>query len=109
MPRRKKLLPVFRSSWQSLSPAALLSLAICLPAAAQTAPAADDARAADRTAVRGTVENFVKSFAARDAKALAALWTSDGEFQNVQGVTVQGREALEKAFALAFARTSELK
>jgi uncharacterized protein (TIGR02246 family) len=77
--------------------------------AAQHAPVTPAARGADRAAVRAAVEAFVKAFEARDPKALAALWTDEGEYKNERGLTVQGREALEKGFAAFFARTPEIK
>ncbi len=70
---------------------------------------AQDARAKDRAAVRAAIDAFVNSFAMRDAKALAALWTAEGEFENSQGVTVHGREGLEKAFTAAFSKTPEIQ
>jgi uncharacterized protein (TIGR02246 family) len=54
------------------------------------------------------MESFVKAFRSRDPKALAAHWTAGGEFRNVEGLTVQGRDALEKAFATFFAKTPEV-
>jgi uncharacterized protein (TIGR02246 family) len=54
------------------------------------------------------MQSFVKAFQSRDPKALAAHWTSGGEFRNVEGVTVQGRDALEKGFTAFFAKTPEV-
>lgn len=80
------------------------------PAATQpAAPAAADARDADRAAVREAFAGFVKAFESRDAKALAGHWTTEGEYENAEGVTVRGREALEKGFAAFFDRTPEVK
>lgn len=70
--------------------------------------AAPDARAEDRAAIRKAIDSFAKVFAARDAKALAAHFTAEGEFQNVQGVKLRGREALERAFAEFFSKTPEV-
>jgi uncharacterized protein (TIGR02246 family) len=70
--------------------------------------AASEARAADRAAIREVIGSFAKAFEARDAKALAAHWTAEGEYRNAQGLTVQGREALEKGFANFFAKTPEV-
>lgn len=77
-------------------------------AAPKQAPVAD-ARAADRAAVRKALDSFAKTFAARDAKTLAAHFTAEGEFQNVQGTTLRGRETMERAFAEFFAKTPEVK
>lgn len=72
----------------------------------QAAPA--DARGDDRAAVAAAMQSFAQSFQSRDAKALAAHWTAEGEFQNVAGETFEGRESLEEAFARFFARTPEV-
>jgi uncharacterized protein (TIGR02246 family) len=76
---------------------------------AQPQPAPPDARIEDRAAIRAALESFVKAFESRDPKALAAHWTAEGEYQNVGGATVRGREALEKGFAAFFAKTPEVK
>src|SRR6266436_1469447 len=74
------------------------------------APAAvADARNEDRAAIRAALGSFVKAFESRDAKALAAHWTAEGEYQSEAGVNVQGRGALEKAFDAFFAKTPEVK
>lgn len=71
------------------------------------AASADD-RAGDRAAIRAAMDSFVKTFASRDAKALAAHWTAGGEFENVEGRTMQGRATLETAFTRFFAETPEV-
>jgi uncharacterized protein (TIGR02246 family) len=71
-------------------------------------PAGPEARTADREAIRDVIGSLAKSFEARDAKALAAHWTAEGEYRNAQGVAVQGREALEQAFGKFFAKTPEV-
>lgn len=68
-----------------------------------------DARAADRKGVAAAMSAFVQAFKARDAKALAAQWTAEGEYENEAGVTVRGRAELEKVFAEFFANTPELE
>lgn len=68
-----------------------------------------EARSADRAAVRSALDALVKSFEARDARLLAASWTAEGEYKNEAGVTVRGREGLEKAFGEFFAKTPEVK
>lgn len=72
-------------------------------------PAASTARSEDRAGIRSTMDSFVKAFESGDAKALAALWTADGEYHNEQGTTVGGQAALEKGFAEFFAKTPEVK
>lgn len=78
------------------------------PAAAKGGAAADD-RTEDRAAVRAAMAAFVKAFESRDAKAMAAIWTAGGEFTNVDGVTVRGRETLEKAFEKVLAGSPEIR
>jgi uncharacterized protein (TIGR02246 family) len=68
-----------------------------------------DPRNDDRAAIRAFLDLFVKAFESRDAKALAAQWTTDGEYSRDDGVAIQGREAIEKAFADFFAKTPEVK
>jgi len=76
---------------------------------AQPQPAPSQARNEDRVAIRAASQSFVKTFESRDAKALAEHWTADGEYQNNAGMTVRGRESLEKGFAGFFAKTPEVK
>ena len=76
---------------------------------AQRQSTPSDARTEDRAAIRAAIDSFAKTFEARDAKSLAAHWTAEGEFQNVQGAQFRGREALEHAFADFFSRTPEVK
>src|SRR5262249_22815813 len=54
-------------------------------------------------------DSFVKAFESRDAKALAAHWTSGGEYDPLEGARVHGREALVKGFTAFFARNPEPK
>jgi len=77
-------------------------------AASKPQPAAD-ARAEDRAAIKALMASFAQAFEAADAKALAAHWTSEGEYQNDAGVRVDGRDALEKAFARLFATMPDAK
>src|SRR5258708_6933465 len=60
--------------------------------------AAANARNDDRAAIRTSLESFVKAFEARDAKALAAHWTAEGEYRSEGGVSLHGRTAIEEAF-----------
>jgi uncharacterized protein (TIGR02246 family) len=77
------------------------------PSQTQSAPA--DERNEDRAAIRSTLDSVVKAFESRDAKALAAHWTSGGEYHPVEGARVQGREALANGFTTFFARNPEPK
>lgn len=77
--------------------------------AAKPADAKADPRAADRAGITAMLQSFVKSFESRDPESFAAHWTAEGEFENDQGTTVQGRAALVKAFTAFFAKTPELQ
>lgn len=79
-----------------------------LPAARGQTPASET-RGEDRAAVRAALQAFEKAFESRDAKALAAHWTDEGEFENVAGVTLHGREAIEQGFARLFERTTSVR
>ena len=48
---------------------------------------------------------YEKAFNAGDAKAIGALWKSDGEFIDPMGDKIVGREAIEKLFQDFFSRT----
>jgi uncharacterized protein (TIGR02246 family) len=56
----------------------------------------------DVAAVRKTAEAFAQAFNKGDARAVAALWTKEGEYVGAGGEPVRGREALEKAYAEFF-------
>jgi uncharacterized protein (TIGR02246 family) len=67
-------------------------------------------RAADRLesspeldAIRAGSQAFVAAFNKADAKAVAALWTEDGQYSDDTGRVLSGREAICKAYAEFFA------
>ena len=54
--------------------------------------------------VRASVEKYVAAFNSQDAKALADLWSEDGEYiDRASGQRIKGREALEQTFTATFA------
>jgi uncharacterized protein (TIGR02246 family) len=63
-------------------------------------PASD--HSTDEAAIRANIEKFVKAYNAGDAKAVAALFTPDGEVHDKAGNEAEGREAIEKTFAKIF-------
>src|SRR5262245_45302813 len=71
-------------------------------------PAAAEGRNEDPAAIRVTLESFADACESRDAKALAADWTVEGEYNYESGATVQGRAAIEKAFTDFFMKTPEV-
>src|SRR5262249_21479194 len=54
-------------------------------------------------------EAFVEAFQMGDAKALAAFWTPQGDYTDLTGHRLKGREAIEKAFRRFFADNKNLK
>jgi uncharacterized protein (TIGR02246 family) len=80
------------------------------PKAADKDPAKPaDKRADDRDAVRQASAEFTKAIEKGDAKALAALWTEEGEYTAADGTHIRGREAIEAAYAKFFAKNPNLK
>jgi uncharacterized protein (TIGR02246 family) len=74
-----------------------------LPSQAAAPPTATAAaNDADRDAIVKTVRLFADAFNKGDAKAVAALWTENGESRDASGRTFLGRAAIEKAYAEAF-------
>jgi uncharacterized protein (TIGR02246 family) len=57
------------------------------------------ARAEDERAIRETIDGFAAAFQRRDPKAIAGLFTEDGEAVDAEGGTIQGRRALEEHYA----------
>ena len=60
------------------------------------------ARETDRAAVRATGRDYVLAFNSGDAKAIAALWTENGEYQDESGGMIIGRAKIEAAYASLF-------
>ena len=57
----------------------------------------------DEAAIRKIMADFEADWAKCDAKALAGLWTEDGDFLSPYGNAATGREQIEKFYAGAFA------
>lgn len=70
-----------------------------------TAPAAKAAD--DLKAIRISADAFASAFNAHDAKAVAELWTTDGEYIDESGETFSGREAIKKLYADYFAKSPD--
>jgi uncharacterized protein (TIGR02246 family) len=83
--------------------------AVGQPPAAPVAadPKGKDDRAADRAAVQKAIDAFEEAFKKGDAKAVAALWTAEGEYVSDDGTTLTGRAALEKAYTEFFAKNPD--
>ncbi len=63
----------------------------------------------EEAALLKNAEAFVEAFHKGDAAALAAFWTSDGDYTDQLGKHLKGREAIEKAFKEFFAENKGLK
>lgn len=72
------------------------------PKAAPKSAPADRARDTDEKAIRQTADAFVRAYNAHDAKAIAALFTPDGEIVDEAGDARQGRAEIEAVFSAVF-------
>src|ERR1700682_4546161 len=66
-------------------------------------------RTADEKLLRQSAVDFAAAYDARDAKKIAAQFAAQAEMVDEQGRSIQGREAIEKAFAAQFAQPSPYK
>src|SRR5262245_33232504 len=69
---------------------------------AQDKKAEDPKREADKQAIDKLSKEFVQAFHNRDAAAIGANWTADGEYIRNDGEPVRGRAAIEKGYAEYF-------
>src|SRR5262245_39003184 len=77
---------------------AALALLCTLPLASAQQPPADEL-----AVIRQSSRAFVEAFDKGDAKAVALLWTEDGDFTDDGGRVFSGRAAIEKEYAAFFA------
>jgi len=56
----------------------------------------------DRSQIESSARSFADAFNKGDAKAVAAMWTENGEFREPSGQTIVGRAAIEKLYAELF-------
>ncbi len=68
-----------------------------------------DAAVSDLAAIRAESQAFVAAFNKKDAKAIAAMWTKEGEYVDDLGRRFLGREAIEQAYAEFFANSPKVK
>jgi uncharacterized protein (TIGR02246 family) len=81
----------------------LLVGALFLTVLAGVRAAGTQASAADEKAIGSIVPNFEKAWTKCDAKALATLWTEDGDFQSPYNSFAKGRKEIESFYHDAFA------
>ena len=90
-------------------------LLIAIPAAVfiwwvMPGPAQDRQASSEASdAIVKRAEAFIEAFHKGDAKALAAFWTPEGEYTDLSGHALKGREAIEKAFQSLFSENKDLK
>ena len=85
-----------------------LALASVVVAAAASAIAADAQAAREaEAAIRANVDAFVKAYNAGDAKAIAQLFTPEGQLIDENDHTTQGHDAIEHVFADVFKTSPE--
>jgi uncharacterized protein (TIGR02246 family) len=77
------------------------------PKEGKARPAAD--HSADEAEIRSNISRFVKGYNAGDAKAIAALFTADGQIESKEGEVAEGREAIAREFTEMFADMQEKK
>ena len=76
---------------------------------AQPAPSPKgDDRDTDRAAILAVMKSLREAIAKGDAKAVAATWTSEGEYTADDGTTLHGGEALEKAYVEFFKKNPKV-
>jgi uncharacterized protein (TIGR02246 family) len=69
---------------------------------AQDKPAKDPKREADKQAIEKLSKDMIDAFAKRDAAAVVANWTADGEFIRNDGDPIRGKADIQKAYAEYF-------
>ena len=80
---------------------ALLGLGVGLITAQVQAPKGPD-RQADKLAIDELIKQSIQAYDDRDAKALAANWTAEGEYIRNDGEPIRGRAEIEKGYAEFF-------
>ncbi|MFZ4483453.1 MAG: YybH family protein [Chthoniobacterales bacterium] len=78
-----------------------LAVAGLIGSTALAAEANDSAKAA----IAKVGQAFAKAFEAGDAQGVAAAWTPDGEYTDLDGVTFRGRADIQNLFERVFAST----
>jgi uncharacterized protein (TIGR02246 family) len=85
--------------------AALCSGGLWVPGQSQSKENSSNAsipRDGDKEAIQETARAFAAAFEKGDARAIAALWTEQAEYEGADGTVLRGRNAIEAAFAAYF-------
>jgi uncharacterized protein (TIGR02246 family) len=86
----------------------MLPLAAALALTAGTGHAAGDTTKAD-SEIRASAQAFTEAFNRGDAKAVAAMWTTDGSLVDESGMVLKGRSEIEQAYGDFFTRNKGRK
>src|SRR5919201_4538334 len=70
--------------------------------AAQDKTSRDSKRESDTLAIDKLTKDMIQAFDKRDAAAIAAHWTENGEFIHNDGEPIRGRAEIEKGYAEFF-------
>jgi uncharacterized protein (TIGR02246 family) len=73
------------------------------PGKSPARPTTENSQISEEKAIRSTADAFTSAFNNGDAKAIAALWTTDCEYVDETGQIFRGRDAIEKEYAAFFA------
>jgi len=92
----------------------LFFLTICNVAMAVAAVGATVAQAQqeapdDEAQIRKNIAAYLEAFHNRDAEAMAALWTEDGEYLTPGGDVIKGRDALQESFERNFVEDKDVR
>lgn len=86
----------------------ILIVSVAVIGGASPTCAAD--HAADKAAITQAIESYTAAFNARDAKSLAAHWSSEAVYVNpLSGSQVEGRDAIAKEFEAILAQLKDTK
>jgi len=80
-----------------------------VPLPPEPVAAQEPGRKADEQAIHKQSAAFVASFNRRDARAIADLWTEEGEYIDDHGTTHRGRSAIEEVYAQPLTRQPKRK
>jgi uncharacterized protein (TIGR02246 family) len=86
----------------------MLSLALVVSLIGASATRAEGPSAEQQATIAKKAQAFIDAFQKGDAKALAAFWTPDGDYADVDGHVVKGRKAIAEDFARQFAENKGL-
>jgi uncharacterized protein (TIGR02246 family) len=81
----------------------LFSLALAILAVSASAVRAEDAAVEQKAAIAKRAEALTEAYQKGDANAVAAFWTPDGDYTNLDGTVDSGRKAIAEHFAEFFA------